>query len=210
MRPSQLAAALTCAILGAGLAAPAPARAQTLLEEPRHRQGYYVSLGLALGIDHNWQDGESQGTLPAQLFSLRLGQLLTRRFGLGLLIDGGGGKKGSRQASLFALGLEAQWELARDLAVHGAAGLAAVGVKDQSDPDAKLEGPAGAGYTLWVSYDRFLGARRTGGWALTPVAGARLVPSGSDVALVGMVGLQLTYWTGLRREQLVLPPNEAW
>jgi hypothetical protein len=201
-------AALACTAVCATLAAPA--RAQSLLEEPRSRQGYYASLGLALAVDHNWQDGESQGTLAAQLFSLRLGQLLTRRFGLGLLIDGGGGRKDSRRATMFALGLEAQWELARDIAVHGAAGLAAVGVKDESDPDAKLEGPAGAGYTAWLSYDWFLGTRRSGGWALTPVAGARLVPSGGDVALVGLIGLQLTYWTGLRREQLLLPPNEAW
>src|SRR5437660_12602146 len=110
-------------LLVASLGAAVPARAQNLLEEPRHRQGYYLSMGLAVAIDHTWRDGQSAGTLGGDLFSLRLGQLVTRRFGLGLRIDAGGAAKGPQKTTLAGLGIEAQWELVTNLAVHTALGL---------------------------------------------------------------------------------------
>jgi hypothetical protein len=204
MRTSSIAVSTLLA-----LALAAPARAQTL-ETPRRRQGYYVTLGLALAYDHNWQDGVSQGTLGGSLLSLRLGQLVTRRFGLGLRLDSGGAAKGPRKAQMGGLAVEAQWELVNNLAVHGTAGLGVVSLTDDRDDDGKLHGVAGAGYTVWLSYDKFFGQRRTGGWALAPMAGVRLVPSTTATALVGLIGLDFSWWSGLPREQLLLPPNEAW
>jgi hypothetical protein len=209
-RPTGRALVALIASALATLAGARPTPAQTLLEPPRRRQGYYLSLGLASAIDHNWQDGESLGTSRGQLFDLRAGELLTRRFGLGLHIDAGGTTKGTRRATLFDLGIEAQWELATNLAAHGSVGLGVVSLEDTSDPDAKRKGTAGAGYTVWLTYDWFFGHRRSGGWALSPLAGVHLVPGSSATALVGLVGLSITYWTGLPREQLQLAPNEAW
>jgi hypothetical protein len=196
--------------LVAALLAPAVARAQTLLEEPRRRQGYYVSLGMAAAIDHNWKDGESLGTYNGQLITLRLGQLVTRRFGLGLRFDGGSVKTGPLSAGLGGLGVEAQWEIVTNLSVHGTVGLGVVSLSDSRDPDAGLEGTVGAGYTLGLSYDWFFGRRRSGGFALTPTVSVRLVPGKDATALMGLIGLDLSYWTGLPREQLQLPPDEAW
>jgi hypothetical protein len=187
-----------------------PAAAQTLLEPPRRRQGYYLSLGLAAAIDHNWQDGANMGTWGGQLISFRLGQLVTRRFGLGLRFDGGGAARGPHKAALAGLAIEGQWELASNLAVHGSVGLGVVSLTDDSDPDHKRRATAGAGYTLWLGYDWFPGRRLTGGFAVTPVAGVRLIPGSSVTALVGLVGVDITYWTGLPREQLQLSPGESW
>jgi hypothetical protein len=202
---------LAAIVIALALAAAAPARAETLLEPPRQRQGYYFAAGLSLVLDHNWKDGKSVGTWPGQLFGFGVGQLLTPRFGLGLHIDFGGAKSGTRTSQIVGLGVEGQWELARNIAVHGVVGLGVVGLRDSANEDEGLEGTAGAGYTLWLSYDWFLGRRRTGGWALTPIAGARFLPGSDDArALIGFFGLELTYWTGLPRNQLDLPPNEAW
>lgn len=207
-----LRAALPAALVAATLVPvfAAPASAQTLLESPRRRQGYYLSLGLAAAIDHNWQDGESMGTWGGQLITFRLGQLVTRRFGLGLRFDGGGAAKAPHKAALAGLGIEAQWELASNLAVHGAVGLGVVSLTDDSDPDHETHATAGAGYTLWLSYDWFPWRRLTGGFAVTPVAGVRLIPGGTVTALVGLVGVDFSYWTGLPRQQLQLPPGEPW
>jgi hypothetical protein len=203
---SSLAVALLAAVL-----VPAPVSAQTLLEPPRRRQGYYLALGLEAAIDHNWLNGESLGTWGGQLISLRLGQLVTRRFGLGLRFDGGGAAKGPHKAALAGLGIEAQCGLAGNLAVNGAIGLGVVSLTDDSDPDHERHATAGAGYTLWLSYDWFPGRRRpSGGFAFTPVAGLRLVPGGSVTGLIGLVGVHISYWTGLPRQQLQLPPGEGW
>ena len=35
-----------------------------LLEAPRHRQGYYISLGYSGGAAHNWLDGDGIGAAP--------------------------------------------------------------------------------------------------------------------------------------------------
>jgi hypothetical protein len=196
------------AALVPGLAAPA--LAQALLEPPRRRQGYYVSLGLAAAIDHNWEDGESLGSWGGQLTSLRLGQLVTRRFGLGLRLDQGAAASGPQKASLGGLGVEAQWQVAGNLAVHGTVGIGVVRITDDREKGGKLRGAVGSGYTLGLSYDWFFGRRSSGGFAVTPMLAARLVPGSNATALVGLVGLDLTYWTGLPREQLQLPPGEAW
>jgi hypothetical protein len=202
--------ALAAALALLALAAARPALGEGLLEPPRPRQGYFAALGLATAIDHNWQDGESLGTSRGSLLSLRLGELVTRRFGLGLRIDLGGAKSGPQTAGLYGLGLEAQWELARNLAVRGGVGLGVVSLLDDRDPERKRHGTVGAGYTLGVGYDWFPGARRSGGFALTPVVEVRLVPGSSATALVGLVGFELGWWTGLPRNQLQLPDSDAY
>jgi hypothetical protein len=201
---------ILASFLLASLGTAAPAAAQNLLEEPRQRQGYYVSLGLALALDHTWRDGESAGTLGGQLITLRLGQLVTRRFGLGLRIDAGGAAKGPQKSTLVGLGIEAQWEVARNLALHSALGLGVASLKDDRDTDPKLHGSDGAGYTLWLSYEWFTDRRRSGGWAPSPMVGVRFLPGSTVSALVALVGVDLTFWTGLPRSQLQLPPGEAW
>jgi hypothetical protein len=191
------------------LAASSVAQAQTL-ELPRPRQGYYVGVGLLGAVNQNWEKGASLGAWPGSGFSLRLGQLITRRFGLGLQIDSGSTKKGEQRTSAFSLGLEAQWELAPNLALHGGSGLGVVSITDPNDGIDEARGAFGAAYTLGLSYDWFFTHRSTGGWAVTPHVKAGFIPGDDTKSLLLFFGVEIAYWTGLPSNQLELPAGEGY
>jgi hypothetical protein len=204
---AALAPVLACALaLGA---TAGTARAQTL-DPPRGRQGYYVGVGYHFALDHNWEDGESWGVWHGADLTIRMGQMVTRRFGLGLQIHFGGTTGDGQRAAIGGLGIEAQWELYRNLALQGGAGVDVVSLSSIAGPNPSTRGTVGSGYFLGLGYDWFLGHRLTGGWAATPLIQARFVPGSTTTALIGIVGLQLTYWTGLPRNQLELPPDQAF
>ena len=187
-----------------------PARAQ-VLEPPRGRQGYYLAVGYHLALDKNWEDGRDWGVWTGNDITIRGGQLITRRFGLGLQIHFGGTKGEGQHASTFGLSIEGQWELVRHLALRGGTGLDVVSISTVAGGSGEsLRGTVGAGYFLGLSYDWFFTHRLTGGWAVTPVMTARLVPGTTTTAFLGTVGVEITYWTGLPRNQLDLPPAEAF
>jgi hypothetical protein len=143
--------------------------------------------------------------------SIRLGQLITRRFGLGLQIDTGSSKSKHVQSTLFNLGLELHWELLPNLVTHGGIGLGVSSVKDDRDPDAGLRGAFGTAYALGLSYDWFPNkARASGGWAISPRVMARFIPGGDINAVAMLAGLELSYWTGLPRNQLELSDADAY
>jgi len=75
---------------GASLCAGAHPVAAQELEPPRPRQGYYVSLGLYGMMSQAWEKGSTLGPWGGFGGSFRFGQLVTRRFGLGLSVENGG------------------------------------------------------------------------------------------------------------------------
>jgi hypothetical protein len=186
------------------------ARAQTL-EQPRARQGYYAGLALLGAVNQNWENGDSLGAWGGSGYSLRLGQLITRRLGLGLEIASGAAAHSKEKSGIFGLGLEAHWEFARNFAIHGGVGLGVVQIKDEAVEDEPLRGAFGSSYAVGVSYDWFPNKQRlTGGWAISPRFEARLIPGEEVKSLVGFLGVELAYWTGLPRNQLELPESEAY
>ncbi len=203
--PTLAAAALALAIL-CGTARPARAQA---LEPPRPRQGYYLAFGPHFTLDKNWEDGRDWGLWTGYDLTFRVGQMVTRRFALGLQIHFGGAGGQGQQAGLFGLAVEAQWELVRHLAMRGGVGLDSVSIATVAGGDDSARGTVGSGYLLGLSYDWFFTRRSTGGWAVTPIVQARFVP-GDTHTLVGSVGVEITHWTGLPRNQLDLPPSEAF
>ncbi len=183
------------------------ARAQDL-QEPRERQGYYVAGGMHAALNYNRDEGEGLGPWPGYGTTIRLGQMLTRRLGLGLQIDTAGVSGDGVTASLLGLGVSGQVEIARNLALHAGIGL---GVLSVDDPDEdELSGGYGAAYSLALTYDWFPVTRRTGGWAFTPGLRLRAVPSDTIDAFGLMLGLEISYWSGLPRNQLALPDSEAY
>ncbi len=215
----RLAAVAVAAILGAtaGLTVMTTSAAAQQLEPPRARQGYYVAVGGYGSVSSINDDGTQRGPLTGASGSLRLGQLLTRRFGLGILIDSGADQDDRRQSTSFAISLEAQREFGHHLTLRGAVGFAFLGLTDKRFPDEPQRGAVAAGYTLGLSWDWFLIRRRlSGGLALTPVLQGRFIPAGPvdslDTlgAISGLLGLEVTWWTGLPRNQLDLPPSEAF
>src|SRR3569623_1102060 len=78
-------AALALAALGALVMMANERRAQAqAIEAPFAHQGYYIGAGYHAGPVKVWEDKYSYGVWSGGEFSLRFGQLVTRRFGLGL------------------------------------------------------------------------------------------------------------------------------
>jgi hypothetical protein len=215
-RPGAAARMRVAAAVVAGLAlvtAPAAAGAAPAADvvEPRSRQGYYLSVGLLAGATRHQDEGESLGTWGASLVSFRLGQLLTRRLGLGLQIGLSNASKGSKLATTFGLGLDGHVEVAHNLAVHGGVGLGVLQLTDSQDKDAGLRGTFGAEYVVGASYAIYpFDGRASGGFSLTPLVQARLLPGDAADGLMFLLGVEVAWWTGLPRNQLILPDSEAY
>jgi len=203
--------AAAAVFVAVALACAGKARAQDL-EPPRHRQGYYLSGGLYGAVTVARENGDTLGPWGGTAFALRLGQLVTRRFGLGLMIEQGGTSGDGQKATVAALGVEASWAIVRNLAVRGGVGVGFMRLQNPSDPfESSTRGVTGTWYSLGLAYDLFLSKTRlTGGFAITPVVAARLVPGGDSSGYVTFFGADFTWWTGLPRNQLDLPPSEAW
>ena len=130
---------------------------------------------------------------------------------MAIAVNVAGGKKGNKLSSLFGIGVEGQWEVAQNLAVRGDVGFGIVSIMDTVDKKAKTKGTYSAAYGLGLSYDWFpSGSRPSGGWAITPLVQGRLVPGDSFTSVVGLIGVELSYWTGLPPNQLELPEAEAY
>jgi len=196
--------------LAAAVSIGRPASAQEL-ERPYPRQGYYLGVGMLGGANHNWEDGDSLGAWGGNGVAIRLGQMLTRRLGLGLQIYAGGSKKGQEQATAFGLGLEGQMAVMPRLALHAGVGLGVLQLEDRRIENEDLRGTYGAEYLLGLSYSFFPYKRRpSGGLSVTPMVQGRLLPGDNATALNALVGVELAWWTGLPRNQLDLPPADAY
>jgi hypothetical protein len=189
---------------------PATAAAD-LLETPRPRQGYYVAGGLFGAVSYAREDGETSDALNGFAMGVRLGQLLTPRFGMGFYFDAGGaGGPNDESAALVSFGLGAQLELARNLALTGSVGLGIVSLSSpDDDPDEGARGVVGGAYSLGLAYDWFPSPCDSGGVAITPTVQLRAVPGDTD-AFAAYLGVEVTWWTGLPRNQLDLDAKEAF
>ena len=90
-------------------------------------------------------------------------------------------------------------------------GFGVVSLDDLSEEGEPLRGVYGAAYSVGLSYDWFFTCRRqTGGWAVTPVAQLRGIPGGSISAWSGFFGVEISYWSGLPKNQLELSADAAY
>ena len=177
-----------------------------VLEEPRARQGYWIAFGASgVGVQ-SWEKGRNKGIYGGWTGTFRIGQLITQRFGLGLLLEYIGGiSKGSDKGALDGLSLEASYLLWRNLAVHAGLGLGVVLLKDSQALDPSYRAGGGSYFLLGASYDIFPFKKKTGGWALTPVVDLHGSHDGDIHFLALVAGVQLTWWSGLPDNMLRLP-----
>ncbi|MFH0899252.1 MAG: hypothetical protein V2A73_01355, partial [Pseudomonadota bacterium] len=194
-------------------AAPTTAAAQEL-QAPRPRQGYYVTLGTHGTVERTSEEGDALELSNGWTTTIRLGQLISNRrgLGLGLLFDfGTASGSDQQQSSMTGIGLAAQVEVAANLALHGAVGFAVLTIDDRREQDDPLRGTYGAAYTVGLTYDWFFTNRqRSGGWAVTPTLFVRWLPGDNISSVAGFLGLELSYWTGLPKNQLSLPDAQAY
>jgi hypothetical protein len=178
----------------------------SLLEEPRARQGYWLGMGLSRAEAQLNEEGRNRGFYDGQTFTFRLGELVTRRLGIGLLFEYGTLKKGSDQGHIVGLTMEGSCVLWRNLSVHSGFGVGAVYVSDKEAIDTSLRGGAGSYLLLGTSYDAFPWRNRlTGGWSITPSVDLRVMPHGNIHALAILAGVQIMWWSGLANRMLRLP-----
>ncbi len=213
MTSRPIAFALTCLAAFPFLLGPRIARADDLadaqprLEEPRSRQGYWIGFGVSAVAAQLNEKGRNRGIYPGETATFRIGQLLTPRLGLGLLVEYIGGiKKGSDKGSVGGLTLEGSALVWRNLSLHTGLGIGYVMVSDSQAMDTSVRGGGGSYFLLGASYDFFPFKKRlTGGWALTPVVDVHVMPDGDIKYLSVMAGLQFTWWSGLPNRMLRLP-----
>jgi hypothetical protein len=198
---------------------PLSARADDVLEPPGLHQGYYASLGIYGLSTINWEEGDQlNGAWFGTGNALRIGQMVTRKLGLGLAIDWGGtaGEAGGRKqtSSIGALSMEGQWMPIDRFSLLAGTGVGFAQFKYNKvlpDEPETLRGGAGAMFLLGASYDFFPYRKPlSGGLALSPTVRLRYLPSTTADMLGVFFGLDITWWTGLPKNQLDLPPDRAF
>ncbi len=187
------------------------AAAQTLVP-PGPRQGYFVALAGGGGVVIN-RDEElgALPTWPGGGGSLRLGQALAPGWSLGLFLDftAAGGPR--RDGIGSGLGLEVGRQLGEAWLVSAGVGLGFARLDDRRDAEADALGGFGTRVRLTAQRDFFPWTRPLGGGlALAPLVSVELLPADGFAALTASVGLQVTYWSGLPRDRLVLPLEQAY
>lgn len=210
--PSKLAA-LSLGLVALMPIRPAHAQTTTALDKPSPRQGYYLSAGLHATSQFIWKDSDAQGARSSIGNTLRLGEMLTSRFGLGLLIGFTNADTAEDTAFMGGLSLEGQARVWRNLAVHAATGLGFVQLTEKNpvNPDDASEGVGGAMYTLGVSYDFFPYRKAlSGGLSLSPTLRMHYIPGDALDGLAVFAGLDVIWWTGIPKNQLDLPPDRAF
>jgi hypothetical protein len=180
-----------------------------VLEEPRSRQGYWIGFGGSGAGVQVWEKGHDRGVYSGWTGTFRIGQLITRRLGLGLLVEYIGGiGKGSDKGSIDGLTLEGSCLLWRNLSLHAGFGLGVVLLKDNTALDPSTRAGGGSYFLVGASYDIFpLKKKLTGGWAITPVVDLHGSRDGDIHFLAVLAGLQLTWWSGLPDNMLRLPED---
>jgi hypothetical protein len=200
-----LALALTTGFARTALAEEG-AESRSFLELPRARQGYWLGVGLYGTSSRLIEEGRDRGNYGGWGYSVRIGQLLTEHFGLGLLYESASIKNGNDKGATGGLILEASYNLWRNLSAHTGLGVGYDYVSDKTALDTSLRGGAGSYFLLGTSYDFFPWHKRlTGGWAVTPTVDFRVMPDGNIHAFTLFAGIQVMRWSGLPNNMLFLP-----
>lgn len=204
-----LVAGASFALLVAGR--PGAVGAQELAE-PSPRQGYYLSLGvygagaLNRDADQGWYD-----PWPGVGGSVRLGEALLDWLDLGLGVGVNAAFEERWIATIGHVSLEAQLRPRAELFVRLSAGFGFADFTRRKSGIDKPLGRIGGTYRAAVGWDFFPAYDGgSGGFALTPVAWFEAGPGSSFTTLAAGIGIEVSWWTGLPREQLVLPVEEAF
>lgn len=186
---------------------------EIVLLPPEARQGYFISLGGAGMVNVNQSTEDDVDTVYGSYYNLRLGQLVTEWLGFGLQFSGGFGEDGPGRWSVGfgGLQLDAHVVPTDKLAVRIGVGAGGLSATDAESRDGALKGTGGAYYSAGVSYDWFpFYDKGSGGFGVTPLAQAMWFPGALWDGYLFTVGVEMTWWSGLPKNQLDLPIDEAF
>lgn len=190
--------------------AQASAAAQLVLPKPN--QGMFLGLSLvstsALGFDSERSD---RGLTIGAGLGLRVGESVTDWLDLGLALAYArtSGADDDR-LSYGRLALHSQWYLHRDWFARLDLGIGSVAGPDPIDPSVDRGGYRDI-YTLGIGTNLLLSPyNQSGGWVLSPILGVDVAPSEGLTVATGWFGVEISYWSGLADNQLVLPIERAY
>jgi hypothetical protein len=217
---------VVAALLALLTSAAAPARAEDSAQQenagtpgrqrdlvlPRPNQGHFWSVALlstgGLGFD---SQRPNRSLTAGYGVNVQIGEAVTDWLDLGLGVAFGKTFGPDQDRLTFGrLSLHSQWYLDPRWFARLDIGAGSVAGRDPRSPSRDRGGYA-AVYSVGVGRNLFLSpATQSGGWVLSPVLGLDLIPSDGLTALVGWVGLEVSYWTGLTRDKLRLPVDRAF
>ncbi|MCK9463317.1 MAG: hypothetical protein M0R80_27165 [Proteobacteria bacterium] len=186
---------------------------ESLLEPPKPRQGYYFSLGAVGSIaGHDVVDRGWMGPWPGVGGELRVGQAILPWLDLGISAAVVGTFEERWTAVHGRLSIEAQIRPVAPLAIRLYGGFGVTDPYRRAHGAEKLIGRVGGTYGVAVGWDFFPAhdPRRSGGFAVTPFVWFEGSPDPNFATVTGGIGIEITFWTGLAKNELVLPDDEAF
>ena len=197
----------------------APEASGQELRPPEARQGYYLSGGIRSGLSvGDAIEVGDLGSLNHFGLQFRVGQKALPWLGFGLTVGTSFDGNDDWVLSYGHLLLEIQLEpFPIDLAVRGSVGVGGGSISRMDESEEREDDPSfmfGSMYALGLSYDWFPFRKRSslssGGGALTFFVEGRYFPGGDVNLGGGFIGIEFTWWTGLDKRKLDLPPDAAF
>jgi hypothetical protein len=144
-------------------------------------------------------------------YSLRLGEAVTDWLDLGLAFAIGSTQGDAEDAlSLGRLTLHSQWYVSPRWFIQAGFGATNGQGTDPEDPE-KERGRYGDVYLAGLGTNLYLSdAKQSGGWVLSPVFTVEVGPDRNFTTTALWLGLEVSWWSGLRRDKLRLPIGEAY
>ncbi len=186
---------------------------EAALLPPKARQGYWLSVGGALGLTLN--DSEERKSPENQLGGLlnfQLGEMVTSWLGIGLQANFGWAEDDQWNTLYGGLLLDIQLVPIDHLAIHFGAGGGGLRSTHKTDEETPLQGTGGGYYMLGLSYDAFPLYKEgsSGGFSATPSIQLLHLPGTTFKSTIVTVGLNVTWWSGLDKNKLDLSIEEAY
>jgi hypothetical protein len=180
------------------------------LEKPSPRQGHYIAVGLhGTAATANDSDRGRRGPAFGTGFSLRLGERITERLDLGLAVAYAS-VGGDDPWTFGRLTVHGQGYITEKTFVHAGFGFGAAGGTDPEDPDFS-RGRFGDVYTVGAGHNFYLTDKeRSGGWIVSPVVTAEYGRDDKFPNAGLWVGVEISRWWGIPRNQLDLDFDEAY
>lgn len=209
----------TTVLLTGAIAWPSTGQGQTLTK-PAPRQGYWLGGGYRAVLLYS-QAGNigNVGPFLGGGYTVRLGEMGNDwlGFGLAVTVAGAGNEEWRSNYGGLSLDVNLKPPISADLTFRlgtGAAFLTLDRLDEAQVRSSDPEGTFGALFTVGASYDLFpfydRGGFDSGGFAFTIFVEGQALPGDGLLTLSGMAGLEITYFFGLSKNKLDLPPEAAF
>jgi|GEM_PF-1604701 len=183
---------------------------EAALERPYPKQGHFIAIGLGYGMatakdsDRGWRD-----VTLGPGYNLRIGESLAPWVDIGLDMHLSM-TNGDEKLTLGRITAHAQFYPVEQWFVRTGFGFGFAG-----GPDPDFEGfdrfGFGDAYHLSLGRQFYLSdANESGGFILSPVTTFEIAPDNDFGTGSLWLGLEISWWSGLARDKLALPPEQAF